>query len=160
MSAQNAQAQVKLGPRLVVDFGEISDFYGGDFGIGADVRFNAGDLPVQFNTAFDYYFTDDSNILGQEVGVNVFTLDFNAVYMFGIENQVFTPYAGGGLGLAFVSPEDVQGVDTEGDTELGLNIVGGAEFPLESVTPFVQLQLTIGGDAERTGIQGGVLFNL
>lgn len=164
MPAQDAQAQVKLGPRLVLSVGDISDL-GGDFAIGADVRFNVGDLPVEFNGAFDYYFVSDRSFpTGTggtvDVGLNIFTIDFNALYKFGIENEAFTPYAGGGLGITRLSYDDVDNVRIEGTTEVNLNIIGGAEFPLDSVTPFVQGQIGIGGDIDRFNITGGVLFNL
>ena len=154
--AQDAQAQVKLGPSAVLSVGDISDA-GGDFGIGADVRFLAGDLPVTFNGAFHYYFTDD--FPGTDVSQTIFTIDANALYMFGIENQAFTPYAGGGLGITRYSVD----VDSQFDpstTEVNLNIIGGAEFPLESFTPFVQAQFGVGGDFDRFNIAGGLLFNL
>jgi hypothetical protein len=160
---QDAHAQVKLGPRVVLSVGDISDA-GGDFGIGADVRFLAGDLPVTFNGAFDYYFVEDQPVgNGNEVGRSIFTIDFNALYMFGVDNQAFTPYAGGGLGITRSSRDDYEtgGGTVEGfsDTEIGLNIIGGAEFPLESLTPFVQAQIGVGG-VDRFNIAGGLLFNL
>jgi len=167
--SQDAHAQVKIGPRAVLSVGDISDA-GGDFGIGADVRFLAGDLPVTFNGAFDYYFVSDQEIPGtnEEIGATIFTIDFNALYMFGVDNQAFTPYAGGGLGITRASTDDVEvstGVGTvtqEGtsDTEVNLNIIGGAEFPLEQFTPFVQAQFGVGGDVDRFNIAGGLLFNL
>jgi len=43
---------------------------------------------------------------------------------------------------------------------VNLNIVGGAEFPLEQFTPFVQAQFGVGGDFDRFNIAGGLLFNL
>lgn len=146
---QEAQAQVKLGPKVTLSVGDISDF-GGDFAIGADVRFLAGDLPVTFNGVFDYYFADDP--------FNVFTIDFNALYMFGIDNEAFTPYAGGGLGITRLSTDSE--FSDFSQTEVNLNIVGGAEFPLDSFTPFVQAQFGVGGDVDRFNIAGGLLFNL
>lgn len=88
--------------------------------------------------------------------------------MFGIDNEAFTPYAGGGLGITRVSADEVQvdtrfGTVTSGDdsnTEVNLNIIVGAEFPLDSFTPFVQAQFGIGGDIDRFNIAGGLLFNL
>jgi len=159
---QDAHAQVKIGPRAVLSVGDISDA-GGDFGIGADVRFLAGDLPVTFNGAFDYYFTDDfSDGTGGSVSPTIFTVDFNALYMFGVDNQAFTPYAGGGLGITRYSlDQDTQfGTFGASTTEVNLNIVGGAEFPLEQFTPFVQAQFGVGGDFDRFNIAGGLLFNL
>ena len=161
--SQDAHAQVKIGPRAVVSVGDISDA-GGDFGIGADVRFLAGDLPVTFNGAFDYYFVSDQEIPGtnEEIGATIFTIDFNALYMFGVDNQAFTPYAGGGLGITRYSlDQDTQfGTFGASTTEVNLNIVGGAEFPLEQFTPFVQAQFGVGGDFDRFNIAGGLLFNL
>lgn len=156
---QDAHAQVKLGPKVTLSVGDISDFFGGDVAIGADVRFLAGDLPVTFNGVFDYYFVDDPG----DTGLSIFTVDFNALYMFGVDNQAFTPYAGGGLGITRVSQDEftVGGRTVGGsNTEVNLNIIGGAEFPLESFTPFVQAQFGIGGDYDRFNIAGGLLFNL
>jgi len=149
LPTQDAQAQVKLGPRVVLSVGDISDA-GGDFGIGADVRFLAGDLPVTFNGAFDYYFVD--NEFNDDL--SIFTIDFNALYMFGIDNEAFTPYAGGGLGITRSSASGFS------NSEVNLNIIGGAEFPLDSFTPFVQAQFGVGGDVDRFNIAGGLLFNL
>ena len=158
LPTQDAHAQVKLGPRVVLSVGDISDA-GGDFGIGADIRFLAGDLPVTFNGVFDYYFVDDEF----DQGLSIFTIDFNALYMFGIENEAFTPYAGGGLGITRLSADEIQtgtGTFDPSQTEVNLNIIGGAEFPLDSFTPFVQAQFGVGGDVDRFNIAGGLLFNL
>jgi len=156
--AQDANAQVKIGPRVGIDVGDDLD---SPF-IGAEVRFLAGDLPVTFVGSFDYYFIDDETITfgGQTVEADnsAFTLDFNALYMFGIDNEAFTPYAGGGLGITRGST-DFNG-ESESNTEVNLNVVGGAEFPLDAVTPFVQAQFGIGGDFERFNIAGGILFNI
>ena len=157
MPAQEAQAQTafQLGPRLTLDVGDISDAFGGDFAIGADVRVDPASFPVKGSGAFDFYFADDD--------VTVFTVDLNVVYPFGIENEVFTPYAGGGIGITRVSIDIDTGFGTFSgdDTDIGLNLVGGAEFNLESnVTPFAQAQFTVGGDVDRFGITGGVLFSL
>lgn len=156
----NAQAQVevdqpvfKLGPRVILDVGDVSDA-GGDFGIGADVRIQIPSLPVQGNGSFNYYFTDDP--------YTIFAIDLNAVYPFGVDNQSFTPYAGGGLGITRVSADINTGfgsVDAS-DTDIGLNLVGGAEFNAGNVTPFVEGQFTVGGDWNRFGITGGLLFNV
>lgn len=154
---QDAQAQtaVQLGPRITLDVGDISDAFGGDFAIGADVRINPASLPVKGSGAFDFYFAEED--------ITVFTIDLNVLYPFGIDNEVFTPYAGGGIGITRVSIDVDTGFGTFSgdDTDVGLNLVGGAEFNLESsLTPFVQGQFTVGGDADRFGITGGVLFTL
>lgn len=145
----------KLGPRVTIDVGDINDAFGGSFALGADVRLRTPALPVQGNGSFDFYFADDP--------WTVWSIDLNAVYPFGVDNEAFTPYAGAGLGITRWSAD----VDTElgtfgsSNTDIGINIVGGAEFETGgSVTPFVQLQATVAGDADRLGITGGLLFNI
>jgi hypothetical protein len=61
-------------------------------------------------------------------------------------------------GLQFSADTEVSGLGSE-TTEVGVNIVGGARFPLGSLEPFAQLNATLGGDLERFGITGGLLFS-
>lgn len=150
-----AQSQVELGPRIGYDFDDIEELF-----IGADFRISRVDLPVVINPGFDYYF------VGEEDGVegNAWTLDVNALYEFGVDNQAFTPYAGGGLIIVRASVENGREVD---DTGLGLNVVGGAVFETESnIRPFAQLKFTIAGgadlgdDIQPFTIGGGILFGV
>jgi hypothetical protein len=141
--APNARAQIKLGPRLTIDAGDIEAL-----AIGAELRAPFGNVPVQFNGSFDFYLDDD---------IDVFAIDGNVVYLFDVRNTTFTPYAGGGLGIANVSLDNGNG---DGETEVGLNLVGGAEFKASRFTPFVQFQATVGSDLDRFGITGGLLFNI
>jgi hypothetical protein len=151
------QASFKIGPRLGIPVGDISD--GASVFIGADARVKTAALPVVPSGSFDYYFTDTD-------GYSVFAVDLNALYEFGIDNAVFVPYAGGGLAItrsSFDSPGVSVGGQTFGggstsSTEVGLNIVGGARFPLGGLEPFAQLNATLGGDVQRLGITGGLLF--
>jgi hypothetical protein len=158
MEDGGTQATIKIGPRIGLPVGDLSD--AGTLFFGAEGRVDLGDLPVAANASFDYYLTDIDN-------TSYFAVDLNALYEFGIENQSFVPYAGGGLGITRVSFE-TEGVDVPGegtiggasssDTEIGLNLVGGARFPVGSVEPFAQLNATLGGDGQRVGITGGLLF--
>lgn len=138
-----AQASVEVGPRIGIDVGDIEEFF-----IGADARISVTGLPVKINPTFDYYFVDFGSY---------FALSGNALYPLGVENEVFTPYAGGGIGLFRADP-DVGG----SATDPGINIVGGAEFIGTNFRPFVQAQISIVfSDPDNTslfGITGGLLF--
>lgn len=160
LTPRQAEAQVeveetifKLGPRATIDVGDLSDI--ASVAIGADVRLQTPAFPVQGNGSFDFYFADDP--------WTVWTVDLNAVYPFAIEDVDFMPYAGAGLGITRLSAgEDTEfGEFSVSDTDIGVNLVGGAEFVLDNgINPFAQLQVTVAGDADRLGITGGVLFDL
>lgn len=148
-----AQNTLQIGPRVGLPIGDLSD--ASTLFFGADARYHSEDLPVVPNASFDYYLTDVE-------GTSYFAVDLNALYEFGVDNQQFTPYAGGGIGITRSSfefqSEFVSGSGS--DTEIGLNLVGGARFPMGSVEPFAQLNATLGGNATRLGIAGGLLFSL
>lgn len=158
-----AQTSLKIGPRLGIPVGDVSDI-GGNLFIGVDARIDSEGLPVVISPSLDYYFMDDVTIGGESVSRTVFAVDANAFYEFGVDNQAFVPYAGGGLAITRFSTEDVQtqfgSVSGGSDTEVGLNVAGGARFPLGSVEPFAQLNATLGGDVQRLGLTGGLLFGL
>jgi len=109
-----AQTSVQLGPRLGIPVGDLEE--GTSVFIGADLRLHNESLPVVPNASFDYYFTDADEF-------SVFAVDLNALYEFGVDNEAFTPYAGGGLGITRSSFDGTTGsVD---DTDVGINLVGG-----------------------------------
>ena len=156
-TSAEAQTSFKIGPRLGIPVGDVSDA-GGDLFLGADARISGESFPVVFNPSVDFYLMDD--VPRTSASQSVFAVDLNALYEFGVENQVFTPYAGGGIGITRYSADiEAFGLGAEA-TEVGLNIVGGARFPLGTVEPFAQLNATLGGDLERLGITGGLLFSL
>lgn len=153
-SAQTSpESAFKVGPRATLSLGDISDAFGGDIAIGANVRYQSADLPIQGNGAFDFYFANENT--------TVFTIDVNAVYPLDV-GKALAPYVGAGLGYTNISIDvDTQFGSFSGDTsDTGLNLVGGTEFVTGgSLIPFVQAQLTI-GDLDRFGLTGGVLFSL
>lgn len=152
----NADAQVgfTIGPRLSLDVGDDIDPNSSTFAAGADVRVSSVALPFIINPTYDFYFLDDDG-----GDVNFSTLNINALFPFGINNQVFTPYSGLGVGFAFTSANDNTTTDT------GINIVTGAQFDLLPLQPFVELGYSVyftDGDNNLNafGIRGGLLFGL
>lgn len=142
LTAAPSSAQVHLGPQI-----SLAD--DADVGIGG--RIVAG-VPqyrgVEFSGSFDVFFPDED--------FDYWELNGNLIYNFEIpEASAFRPYAGGGLNIARF--DDVGPTDA-GDTELGLNILGGAKFPNEGpVTPYLELRAEIEG-GEQFVITGGILF--
>ena len=147
LSAGDAHAQFQLGVRGGYDL-ETEDPL-----LGVEARFglNNPSFPLIIAPAFDYYFLDSDR-------VNFYALDLNLLYPFGINNRSFTPYAGAGLGVGFTSVD--VGRDTESDTDLGVNLVGGAVFGFSRLRPFIQARLKLGGDADLATLHGGVLHSL
>lgn len=143
-----AQSQFKVGPRLGIDAGDIEEVF-----IGADARISSPALPVTVNPTFDFYFTPENTTF--------WSLSGNALYPFGVNNQSFTPYAGAGLGL-YRQSVDTQ-VGSVSSTDLGLNLLFGLEFPLQTVRPFVEAQFTpvFADDSYNLfTVKGGILFSL
>ena len=160
MPAQEAQAQteIQIGPRIGIDVGDIEELF-----IGAEARVKSESIPVLIAPAFDYYFASSGV---EDVSVTVFAIDINALYEFGVDNQAFTPYAGGGIGIIrqsvdFDGPDFGFGSFGGSTTDFGLNLVGGARFMLDSsIEPFAQAKINVGGDFTLFNIMGGVLFNI
>lgn len=137
-----SSAQVHLGPQI-----SLAD----DADVGLGARVVAG-VPqyrgVEFAGTFDVFFPDGD--------YDYWELNGNLLYNFEIpEASAFRPYAGGGLNIARfddVGPNDV------GDTEVGLNLVGGSKFPNSGpVTPYVELRATVEG-GEQFVVTAGILF--
>lgn len=146
LGVEEAQAQVSFGAQA-----SYADDM--DFGIGA--RLYAG-LPftgVEFVGTFDYFFPSVD-------GYNYLEVNANALFSLPVANMpAFRPYVGGGLNIARLSmdvPDALQqlGAD-DSDTELGLNVIGGAEFGIGRFKPFAELRAQISG-GEQFVLSGGI----
>lgn len=142
-----AQSTIKIGPRITLDVGDISDAYDGTFALGADARYHPASVPMGGHAAVDFYFASDE--------FSVYTLDLNVVLPVEMDAS-YSPYIGLGLGHTNVS-SDVE--NQFGGSDTGFNLVAGAEFGLGNLQPFAQAQLTL-GDLTRFGLTGGLLFAL
>lgn len=137
-----AQVDVRLGPRLGVDFGDVEEAF-----VGADARIDAAVLPVTVNPALDVYFVDEGSF---------WSLSGNALYTFPVGVQVLDPYVGAGFGIYRFS----NGVSS---TDLGLNFLLGTEFQVGGVRPFAELQVSPifrEDSVNLFSLKGGVLFSL
>ena len=132
----------KLGPRFTADAGDIDDV-----ALGGALRVGSPSFPVQGSGAFDLYLSDG--------GATVFTVDLNGQIPIEVEPW-FLPYVGAGLGITRESGS----AGGESTTDLGFNLMGGAEVDLRVVNPFVQAQVTLGDQIDRLGITGGVLIDI
>ena len=114
-----------------------------DFGVGGRVLANIERANLEFVGSFDLYFPDGP--------IDFWEINGNLFYHFHISNNPsFLPYVGGGLNIASIS----NGGDT---TEAGLGLGGGIRFPLERLSPFVEVRTAI-SDFDQTVLTFGVLF--
>lgn len=116
-----------------------------EFFAGAQFRAQPASLPVIINPSIETYFIENFTWL---------QIDINALYPFGIDNQAFTPYAGAGLGINFLKPEN-----GDSRTDAGLNLIAGATFGFNRIQPFAEARINI-DDGTNVGLRGGVLFTL
>lgn len=144
VTAGSLEAQVRFG-------GQANLADDTDFGIGPRIALDLQELGprFQFVGTWDIYFPDEENL-------DFWELNGNLMYRFDLQQtNAVVPYGGAGLNVARTT------IETPGDdidsTDLGVNFVGGAEFPLQSFTPFLEFRITAEG-SEQLYLTGGVLI--
>jgi len=139
LSASAAHAEAKIGgvgPRVGLSIDPDQFVFGGQMIIGE----LAPDLT--FDPSLEFGIGDN---------VTVIAMNFDLHYHFTVSGSSWRPYAGGGLGLNFI---DVEG-EGGSDTEVGLNIIGGAGVPTASGNRFFgELRLGVGDIPEIKLIAG------
>jgi hypothetical protein len=124
------------GPRVGVSIDPDQFVFGGQLIIGE----LAPDLT--FDPSLEFGFGDN---------VTVIAMNLDMHYHFTVEGSAWRPYAGAGLGLAFIEVDEGGG----SDTEVGLNLVGGAGVPTQSGNRFFgELRLGLGDIPEVKLIAG------
>jgi len=148
---------VQIGPQL--SLAEDTDF-----GIGP--RLEIGLVPaipgLRFAASFDYFFPDNPTLGGGAATADndYWELNGNLLYGFGIPSLPgFDPYVGAGINIAHASSVgEIQGVPfDDSDTDAGVNLVGGAQFPIGGLTPFLEARLELRDDNQLV-VAGGFLF--
>jgi len=121
-----------------------------DFGLGARVAFpiggSVGQKGIKGLATFDYFFPD---------GFDFWEITGNGVYDISTSGSA-SPYVGAGLTFAR-SSVSVSGFSAS-NSEVGLNLLGGARFaPTGNVQPFVEARFQI-RDGSQFVLSGGVYF--
>ncbi len=144
--SQGTAQEVHVGGQL--SYGDDSDF-----GLGPRVVFDDPSLgEFRIVGTFDLFFPDSPS----GTDVDYWEINGNGIYDFQLRNSPNTiPYVGAGLNIAHASVGS--GVLNASDTQLGINLLGGFEFVVGSVRPFVELRVELEG-GEQFVISGGVLF--
>ncbi len=88
---------------------------------------------------------------------DLWEINLNGALPFRLSNSAADFYAGGGLNIArFDFPDGFanRGFD---DTDLGLNVIGGLNFDLGTLSSFAEVKVGLGG-SDQVFIGGGVMF--
>lgn len=95
--------------------------------------------------------------LGFGDGLALFAINLEAAYRFAAKWDVWTPYAGGGLGINFASFNNDHGDDS--DTDLGVNLLGGIEKGLSNGSRlFTEIKLGVGDSPDFKWTIGWTFF--
>jgi hypothetical protein len=148
-SAGEATAQgsrtVQFGPQL--SWGDDADL-----GVGGRAQVSVPATQFVIIGSFDLFFPDSDG--GPDI--DYWEINGNAVYEFDLAGETtIRPYAGAGLNIAHAT-RDLAGLG-DSNTDLGLNLLGGARFDAGPIQPFIELRVEAEG-GEQFVITGGVLF--
>ena len=152
--ATQLSAQIRFGGQL--NYGDDTDF-----GLGARLVLDDPALgEFRFIGSFDLYFPGSRSAGGVDVDGDYWEINGNIVYDFEVTTSPnLTPYVGGGLNVAHASAEATTPLvsASASDTELGVNLLGGLEFGVGKLRPFVEIKVELEG-GEQFVITGGILF--
>jgi len=118
----SSQAQAILSPGVRIGT------YEGDFFVGADLKF--GLAMFHANPNIEYIFVDNATF---------FTASFDGFMNF-LPLPVIHPYAGGGVGLVYVKPDDF-----DSKTDFALNLILGVDVSLP-LNPYAQFKYVVTDD--------------
>lgn len=113
----------------------------GDLFLGANARIGGLGFPLTLAPSVEFGIGD----------FDYTRAEANLLYYIGEEyTTTFTPYVGPGAALIFHG----------GDTDVGINVVGGVEFRAfgPNLTPFAQARYTFQPGVDGVGVMGGVLL--
>lgn len=119
-----------------------------DLFLGADVKADVMMLSLIPN--IEYVFVDNATFI---------TINVDAAYDLSVVPMTDL-YIGGGLGILYVDPDKVAGFDPDSESELGINVIGGAGFNAVALSPYVQAKYIIatGDFKDQLVISAGIRF--
>ena len=145
LSVSSTDAQVRLG-------GQLSFADDASFGVGPRVVVGFHDLKdiasgLWLMGSFNLFFPDE-DLYGEPGNADYYEINGNIVYEIVLPaNPTVIPYVGTGLNLAKRSltfteplPPGREIGESISETDLGLNILGGLNFPMRGVRPFVEFR--------------------
>jgi len=147
MTAQESKAQAAFLPYLGFDLDAQALF----LGVGAEFGLPFGQaIGLELRPSAEYLFSGE--------GSDVTRLQFNADVIGNLAGggPGLGLFAGAGLGVRYFGGAD--GVDSA--TNLGLNVLAGAEFGAGFLTPFAQGRVHIGDGGTALAVMGGVKLGL
>lgn len=143
-----ARAQWNLGVHGGYDV-DVEEFL---LGMSVDFRIPGAAIqatPLTFSPGFEYYPGVD--------GATFFVVNLDAEYPF--HARSVEPYVGGGLWIRRISV-DTGFLGNASDTDVGLNLAGGARFgSSQKVRPFAEGVFRLGNQSTLV-IRGGVSFQI
>ena len=146
VAVESGHAQVRLAPELVI----AEDV---DFGLGGHVFIPIGTSNFEVGGYFDYYFVSGAAGYSELGGTGY--------YLFRLpDNPSIVPKVGAGMALGFVRFDRLVSGDSETVTEVGVHLLGGVEFPLGGIQPFVEGGVNLTSELPQWVIRGGVGFAL
>lgn len=152
--------ELEIGGGLVLSTGALDDFASNSsvdntFGLKIDGAY-AFDEKWRGAADFTFYFPEEES----GVKVTVWELNFNAHYLITEENDLKI-YGLGGLNITNVDI-DIDGPATgNSESEFGLNLGGGLQYPVDFADVFGELKFAgIGGDADQLVFAAGLRFDI
>ena len=130
LAARPAAADVDVGVRG----GYYTDAEEGFLGV--DLLMQIQDTRWFFNPNIEYVFVDPGDLA---------TLNLDVHYDLDTDNDDLYIWLGGGPAIIFRDDAHPRGDD---ETDLGLNLLGGVGWQLESIVPYVQAKAIIADDNE------------
>ena len=126
-----------------VDIGVRGGYYTdvGDPFLGADLLMRISDTRWFFNPNIEYVFVDPGDLA---------TLNLDVHYDLDTDNDDMYIWLGGGPAIIF-RDEERHGRgddDDDDDTDIGINLLGGVGWQLESFVPYLQAKAIIADDSE------------